>query len=517
FSTSRHTLMWVPDSFFTALLSGRISSLRDEMGAIFIDRDPKLFATILNYLRTRDIDLNVDIRAFRHEAEYYGITPLVKRLMLCEDLSQSSCGDVLFYGYLPPPCMYIIKTNHIVGKAPMRGAGINISSMTTRRRIKELGFSCRTPTKKLFLKPYIVKKRLSWAKQHQSWTVDEWKKVCFSDESIIQILADKSVFVRRRKGEKYNNDCIMKTVKHPLSLMVWSVISGHGRLYFVQGMMRQYQYIKILKERLLPHIREWFPDGYFVAIDTNVFPVNRSQAIREIPYIEVLFRNLPEGIPVQDPGVTCSSPPGENSAAVHAAARPGSIVRVPVDPSPASTSVNNGNTAVSTTAPSLPTLPSAIISCVPPPVPPLAPLSVPATPVVTPPCLAPAATTAVTINPVLSTSHNNGILLGGAHVLGSHPQPPQRSVSGHSRNSSLDLRVSSNGCATVSSRSSTDIRNIAGRSAVGHSRAASLDLRHTRNSSADLNKLFRNDVGLVFGAHQGKKIVEICLLCAELF
>lgn len=107
FSTSRQTLMWVPDSFFTALLSGRISSLRDEMGAIFIDRDPKLFATILNYLRTRDIDLSVDIRAFRHEAEYYGIAPLVKRLMLCEDLCQSSCGDVLFYGYLPPPCMCI--------------------------------------------------------------------------------------------------------------------------------------------------------------------------------------------------------------------------------------------------------------------------------------------------------------------------------------------------------------------------------------------------------------------------
>jgi hypothetical protein len=39
---------------------------------------------------------------------------------------------------------------------------------------------------------------------------------------------------------------------------------------------------------------------------------------------------------------------------------------------------------------------------------------------------------------------------------------------------------------------------------VAHSRTASLDLRHTRNSSADLNKMFRNDVGLVFGT-QGKK------------
>lgn len=107
FSTSRQTLTWIPDSFFTALLSGRISSLRDETGAIFIDRDPKVFGVILNYLRTKDIDLSVvDIRILRHEAEYYGIAPLVKRLVLCEDLNQSSCGDVLFYGYLPPPSKY---------------------------------------------------------------------------------------------------------------------------------------------------------------------------------------------------------------------------------------------------------------------------------------------------------------------------------------------------------------------------------------------------------------------------
>lgn len=105
FSTSIQTLMWIPDSFFTALLSGRISSLKDETGAIFIDRDPKVFAIILNYLRTRDIDLkSTELKTLRHEAEYYGIAPLVKRLVLCEDVNQSSCGDVLFYGYLPPPC-----------------------------------------------------------------------------------------------------------------------------------------------------------------------------------------------------------------------------------------------------------------------------------------------------------------------------------------------------------------------------------------------------------------------------
>uniref|UniRef100_A0A673BQ59 BTB/POZ domain-containing protein KCTD3 n=1 Tax=Sphaeramia orbicularis TaxID=375764 RepID=A0A673BQ59_9TELE len=91
--------MWIPDSFFSSLLSGRISTLRDETGAIFIDRDPTAFAPILNFLRTKELDL----RILRHEAEFYGITPLVRRLLLCEELDRSSCGSVLFHGYLPPP------------------------------------------------------------------------------------------------------------------------------------------------------------------------------------------------------------------------------------------------------------------------------------------------------------------------------------------------------------------------------------------------------------------------------
>lgn len=84
--------------------------MRDEKGAIFVDRDPKIFSIILNYLRTREIELkDCDIRSLRHEAEYYGIAPLVKRLILCEEMSQSTCGDVLFYGYLPPPSTPAIR------------------------------------------------------------------------------------------------------------------------------------------------------------------------------------------------------------------------------------------------------------------------------------------------------------------------------------------------------------------------------------------------------------------------
>ncbi|XP_066494701.1 SH3KBP1-binding protein 1 [Tiliqua scincoides] len=104
FSTSRQTLTWIPDSFFSSLLSGRISTLKDAAGAIFIDRDPDVFAPILNFLRTRELDARgTDKSVLLHEAQFYGITPLVRRLQLREELDRSSCGSVLFNGYLPAP------------------------------------------------------------------------------------------------------------------------------------------------------------------------------------------------------------------------------------------------------------------------------------------------------------------------------------------------------------------------------------------------------------------------------
>uniref|UniRef100_A0A5S6R438 BTB domain-containing protein n=1 Tax=Trichuris muris TaxID=70415 RepID=A0A5S6R438_TRIMR len=104
FTTSRSTLTWIPDTFFTSLLSGRIPTLKDDSGAIFIDRDPKLFYIILNYMRSKQVDLReVELVALRHEAQFYGIGPLVRRLVLCDKLDQNPCGDVLFHGYFSPP------------------------------------------------------------------------------------------------------------------------------------------------------------------------------------------------------------------------------------------------------------------------------------------------------------------------------------------------------------------------------------------------------------------------------
>ncbi|XP_059237282.1 SH3KBP1-binding protein 1 isoform X2 [Mustela nigripes] len=124
FSTSRQTLTWIPDSFFSSLLSGRISTLKDETGAIFIDRDPTVFAPILNFLRTKELDpRGVHGSSLLHEAQFYGLTPLVRRLQLREELDRSSCGSVLFNGYLPPPVFPVKRRNRHSLVGPQQSGG----------------------------------------------------------------------------------------------------------------------------------------------------------------------------------------------------------------------------------------------------------------------------------------------------------------------------------------------------------------------------------------------------------
>jgi len=70
-----------PSSFFGALVSERHKVNFDEDDSVFVDRNPKHFGFILEYLRNgKQVPLLVgsvdDIDELRLEAEYYGLTHL---------------------------------------------------------------------------------------------------------------------------------------------------------------------------------------------------------------------------------------------------------------------------------------------------------------------------------------------------------------------------------------------------------------------------------------------------------
>ncbi len=77
--------------------------------------------------------------------------------------------------------MRIVKQNRFKSLSELHKewteARVKASRATTHRRVKEFGYSCRQ-------RHLICKyKCLTWAKEKKNWTVAQWSKVLFSDES----------------------------------------------------------------------------------------------------------------------------------------------------------------------------------------------------------------------------------------------------------------------------------------------------------------------------------------------
>ncbi|CAG4982348.1 unnamed protein product [Parnassius apollo] len=83
-----------------------------------------------------------------------------------------------------------------------------------------------------------------------------------------------------RSCKKFKEDCIVERVKHPLSIMIWGVISakGNGRLYIVENTMGQDQYIKVLSEKLIPQTSEWFPNKDFLFMHDSA-PCHKAKKV----------------------------------------------------------------------------------------------------------------------------------------------------------------------------------------------------------------------------------------------
>lgn len=65
--------------------------------------------------------------------------------------------------------------------------GISLSSSTVRRRLRAANLHGRIARRKPYLTQAHRKKRLEWAKKYAHWTVEDWSRVIFSDESNIEV------------------------------------------------------------------------------------------------------------------------------------------------------------------------------------------------------------------------------------------------------------------------------------------------------------------------------------------
>lgn len=101
---------------------------------------------------------------------------------------------------------------------------VDISRRTVRRILNNAKLFGRRPAKKPLISVKNRKARKTFAREHLHWTIDNWSKVLFSDESKFMLFSSDGIrYIRRPVGKRYDIRYQVPTVKHGGgSVMVWS-------------------------------------------------------------------------------------------------------------------------------------------------------------------------------------------------------------------------------------------------------------------------------------------------------
>jgi transposase len=131
-----------------------------------------------------------------------------------------------------------------------------VTPQTVRNTLKENNFRSVIKKKCPLLKKGHRYNRLKFAQYHENWTVEDWKRVLWSDETKInRIGSDGRVYTWKQKGEALSDRTTTPTVKHGggNNLMIWGCMgwNGVGKLIEVQGIMDAQQYCEILDDGLV--------------------------------------------------------------------------------------------------------------------------------------------------------------------------------------------------------------------------------------------------------------------------
>ncbi len=113
----------------------------------------------------------------------------------------------------------------------------------------------------------VVIRGVTWAKKKKNWTVAQWSKVLFSDESKFCIsFGNQGPRARRKGGEAHRPSCLKSSDTFSQSVMIWGAMSSAsvGPWCFLNTNVTAPVYQYILEHFMLPSADQLFKDTDFI-------------------------------------------------------------------------------------------------------------------------------------------------------------------------------------------------------------------------------------------------------------
>src|SRR5436305_6088250 len=155
-----------------------------------------------------------------------------------------------------------------------------LSAQTTRRCLKNIGMKAVVKTTRPFLTKRHMRERLDFAISHQDWTVEDWKRVVWSDETKINRMgSDGRKWVWKKKGEGLSDRLVKGKVKFGGgSLMMWGCMlwEGVGFGCKIDGKLDKELYTKILQDELQESLAFYGKDPSSIIFQQDNDPKHKS-------------------------------------------------------------------------------------------------------------------------------------------------------------------------------------------------------------------------------------------------
>lgn len=162
---------------------------------------------------------------------------------------------------------------------------INVDPTTVQRALKRSGLKAGEKIKKPMLSKKNIKARLEFAKSHRDWTVEDWKRVVFSDESKInRFNSDGKSWTWFRDVSVPEPRTVQQTSKHGGgSVMIWGCIThlGPGYMCKIEGNMDQNLYLEILNRDLMDTIRYYKMKPANIIFQQDNDPKHTAKSVKE--------------------------------------------------------------------------------------------------------------------------------------------------------------------------------------------------------------------------------------------
>ncbi|EED14496.1 transposable element Tc1 transposase, putative [Talaromyces stipitatus ATCC 10500] len=111
----------------------------------------------------------------------------------------------------------------------IRALNLSVSPTTLAYTLRKRGYTRCKALRKPDLSPEHRRQRLIWALEHVNWTIEQWNKILWTDETWVTSECHTRIYVTRTTGEEYDDTCLRSRRQRYWGWMFWGSIHGNTK------------------------------------------------------------------------------------------------------------------------------------------------------------------------------------------------------------------------------------------------------------------------------------------------